>query len=72
MKVPPIMVDQIKQNPNPPAVLSGFQSTSTSVMNNFFNMPHGERFQMQHSAVRATSSATKNSMYKYQNQPIIA
>lgn len=39
------MVDQIiKQQQKQPSAISGFQSTSTSVMNNFFNLPHGEKF----------------------------
>ncbi len=55
------MVDQIiKQQQKQPSAISGFQSTSTSVMNNFFNLPHGEKFTTQHSAVRGNQSATKN------------
>lgn len=61
------MVDQIiKQQTKNQAPVSGFQSTSTSVMNNFFNLPHGERFQANYSAVRGNSSATKTINYKYQ------
>jgi hypothetical protein len=41
-------------------------------MNNFFNMPHGERFNPANSAIRSNSSATKTSQYKYYSQNMLA
>ena len=77
-KVPPILVNKI-QNLNmssqqvPP---NNFQSTNSSlVMNNFFNMPHGQLYQTQTSQPGThppTSGADKNSQYKFVSQPTLA
>ena len=74
-KVPPILVNKVHHHQHVQAPNTGvhnFQSTSSSiVMNNFFNMPHGQLHQT-HTATRGHSSAQKSSQYKYHNQNMLA
>ena len=63
-KVPPILVNKIQSmnissapNPN-----NNFQSTNSSlVMNNFFNMPHGQLYQTANTSKGAAQGADKTS-----------
>ena len=73
-KVPPILVNKVQhhQQSQHTAGHNNFQSTSSSiVMNNFFNMPHGQLHQT-HTATGGHLSAQKSSQYKYHAQNQLA